>query len=155
MTRHRMAAVAAAVFLTITAGSATAAGSATVDVTASVSAVCKFTAETMTAIALGAIDPSTVAADVTATGDITYKCTKGTTPTVSITGGGTRTLTDSSTSNTIPYSLTLGTHDAGTGFSSSAAATKVVATARITQANAQDAKAGTAYAETVTLTINN
>jgi len=154
MTTHSFARAVTALVLFTTWGSVQASGSATVDVTASVSAVCQFSG-TMSAIAFGAIDPSAVAGDLTATGNITYKCTKGTTPTVSITGGASRTMTDAGTGNTIPYSLAMGTHDTGTGFSASAAATKVQATATISQTNAQDAKAGTTYKETVTLTINN
>jgi spore coat protein U-like protein len=144
--------VIAAAVLASTAGLASAAGNTTLNVTATVSAVCKFTAATMTDIGLGTIDPSAVAAAVTGTSDITYKCTRGTTPVVTITGGGTRTLT--SGANTIAYTFSLGTHDQGTGYSAAAAATKVVATASIAQAAAQDAAAG-AYSDTVTLSINN
>lgn len=142
-------AVAAAV-LASTAGLASAAGSTTVDVTAKVSAACKFTAASMTAIDLGTIDPSTVSAAVTGTSNITYQCTKGTTPAVSITSGGT-SLVDGAKS--IPYTFSLGTAEAGVGFSGGSA--KVVATATIAKTDAQDAAAGTAYADTVTLTIDN
>lgn len=148
MTKHRLSALAAAVFLTAIAGSATAGGTTTVDVTATISAVCKFKAASMTAITLGAIDPSTISTAKTGTTDITYKCTTGTTPSVTVTGGGT-TLT--STAGSLAYTFTLGTADPGTGFSTAGSA-KVVGTASIAVAAAQDAPAGD-YTDTVTLTI--
>lgn len=150
MKQHRIAALAAAGFLVLTAGSAMAGGTTTVDVTATISAVCKFKATTMSAIALGAIDPSAISTAKTGTTDITYKCTTGTTPSVTVTGGGT-TLT--STAGSLAYTFTLGTADAGTGFSTAGSA-KVVGTASIAVAAAQDAPAGD-YTDTVTLTINN
>lgn len=150
---HRVATMLAAISL-LGSGSAPAlaAGTTSVNVTATVLEVCKFTASTMADIALPTINPSTVAADVTKDGDITYQCTNGTTPTVSIqTGTTARTLTDGA--KTINYTFTLGTPMAGTGFSTSAASAKVVATATIAKAAAQDAQAGT-YSDTVTLSIN-
>jgi spore coat protein U-like protein len=142
--------VIAAAVLASTAGLAAASGSTTLNVTATVSQVCKFTAATMTDIGLGTIDPSTVAANVTGTSDITYKCTKGTTPSVTLSSGGT-TLTAGA--NTIPYAFTLGTPDTGTGFGLGATATKVVGTAKIVLSDAQAAAAGS-YSDTVTLAID-
>ncbi|MCM2312449.1 MAG: hypothetical protein NDI84_13700, partial [Steroidobacteraceae bacterium] len=150
MTQYRIAALAAAVFLTFTAGSATAAGNTTVEVTATINAVCKFKATAMTGIPLGAIDPSTISVAKTGTTDITYKCTNGTTPSVTVFSGGT-TLT--STAGTLAYTFSLGTPDAGTGFSAAGTA-KVVGTASIAVLAAQDAAAGS-YTDTVTLEINN
>lgn len=151
-TRNLFKAIGASLLLTA-AGAASAAGETTVQVTASVTAACQFSAATMSAINLGAINPSTVAADVTNTGDITFHCTKGTTPVITKKTGGT-VLT--SGTNTIAYSFTLGTPEAGKGFSTAAKATpaKAVATATIALANAQDAAAGS-YSDTVTLEINN
>jgi spore coat protein U-like protein len=140
----------AAAILASTAGLASAAGNTTLNVTATVSAVCKFKTATMTDIALGTIDPSSVGAAVTGTSNINYQCTKGTTPVVSLVSGGT-TLTAGA--NTIPYTFSLGTADAGTGFSAAGTA-KVVATASIALAAAQDAAAGS-YTDLVTLSINN
>lgn len=154
MKTHRIVPKAiAAGILTSFAGLAAAAGSTTVTVSATVTAACKFTAATMAAIALGSIDPSSVAAAVTGTSDITYQCTKGTTPVVSITGGGSRTLALAGHTD-IPYTFSLGTADAGTGFSAVGSA-KVTATATIALTDAQDAEAGVNYQDVVTLTINN
>jgi spore coat protein U-like protein len=147
--RYFLKAIAAAILVS-SAGLASAAGSTTLNVTATVSAVCKFKAATMTDIALGTINPSTVSAAVTGTSNINYQCTKGTTPSVTLTSGGTA-LTAGSLS--IPYSFTLGTPDAGTGFSVAGTA-KVVGTASIALTDAQDAAAG-AYTDLVTLSINN
>lgn len=142
-----------ATVLMAAAGFANAAGQTTVEVTATVNGVCKFTATSMSAIAIGAIDPSTVAADPSNTGDITYHCTKGLTPSVTIASGGTSL---SNGTDTLTYSFTLGAEEAGKGFSAAATATpaKVVATATIALADAQDAAAGD-YTDTVTLEIDN
>ena len=150
MKTNHLKALVAALALTSYVGFASASGNTTVQVKATVSKVCKFKATSMTAIDLGTIDPSAVAADVTGTTDVTYQCTKGTTPSVTVSSGGT-TLTAGS--DTVAYSFALGTPDAGTGFSAAGTA-KVVGTATIAQAAAQDAVAG-AYTDTVTLTINN
>lgn len=149
MTQHRIAALAAALFVS-TGGTAMATGSTTVEVTATISAVCKFKATAMTGITLGSIDPSTISTAKTGTTDITYKCTNGTTPSVTVLSGGT-TLT--STAGTLAYTFSLGTPDAGTGFSTAGSA-KVVGTASIAVLAAQDAAAGS-YTDTVTLEINN
>jgi len=151
MQTNHLKALAAALVLISYAGFAAASGTATVQVKATVSKVCKFSTTTMTAIDLGTIDPSTVAADVTGTTNVTYNCSKGTTPGVTVTSGGT-SLTDGT--NSIAYAFTLGTPEAGTGFSSSGSA-KVIGTATILKAAAQDAAASTTYADTVTLTIDN
>lgn len=150
MTTHSFARAMIATALFATGGSVLAAGNTTVQVTATISAVCQFKAATMAAIPLGTIDPSAVAAAVTGTSDITYKCTTGTVPTVTIDSGGT-TLTAAGP-KTIPYSFTLGSAAAGTGFSTAGSA-KVVGTASIALTDAQDAQAGS-YSDTVTLSIN-
>jgi hypothetical protein len=142
--------VIAAAVLASTAGLACAAGNTTLNVTATVTAACKFKAATMADIALGSIDPSSVVAAVTGTSNINYQCTKNTVPVVSLMSGGT-TLT--SGANTVSYTFSLGTPDAGTGFSAAGTA-KVVATATIALTAAQDAAAG-AYTDLVTLSINN
>ena len=151
MKTNHLKALAAALVLTSYAGFAAAGGTTTVQVKATVNAVCKFSATAPTAIDLGAIDPSALSADVTGTTSVFYQCTKGTTPTVTKTGGGT-SLSDGT--NSITYAFTLGTPDMGTGFSAAGTA-KVVGTATIAQAAAQDAVASTGYTDTVTLTINN
>lgn len=154
MKTNHLKALVAALVLTSYAGFASAAGNTTVQVTATVKAVCKFTATTMAAIDLGTIDPSAVpAAGVSNTGDVTYQCTNKTTPVVSIASGGTSLSDGAATPNTITYAFSLGTPGAGTGFGAGASA-KVVGTATISQAAAQAAVAGS-YSDTVTLSINN
>lgn len=149
--RYFLKTVAAAALIA-GAGLANAAGSTSVDVTASVPGVCKFTSTTMSAIALGSMDPSTVGATgISNTGNITYNCTKGLTPVVSKTAGGTTLTETTDSTKTIPYSFSLGTPEVGVGFASSS---KVVATASVTQADVQGAAAGS-YKDTVTLSINN
>lgn len=150
MTCHRVIILATAALWALGAGPATAAGSATVDVTASVKEVCIFSAATMAPISFGLIDPSLISADLTKDGNITYRCTNGLTPAITLPTTPLK-LTDGA--NTIAYSLTLGTYEAGKGFSGTKVST-VVATAKILQTDAQDAKAGTGYTDTVTLTIN-
>lgn len=131
---------------------ATAAGTTAVVVNATVSGVCKFiTSGTSATINLGTIDPSTVAADVTGSANVAYNCTKGLTPVVTTASGGT-TLTGATSS--ISYAFTLGTPEAGVGFSNAAGGSKVAATAKILLIDAQNAPADT-YQDTVTLSINN
>ena len=154
MKTNHLKALVAALVLTSYAGFASAAGNTTVQVKASVNAVCQFTATSMAAIDLGAIDPSAVpAAGVTNVGDVTYQCTNKTVPSVGIVSGGTSLSDGATTPNTIAYSFSLGTPGAGKGFGASSTA-KVVGTATISQAAAQAAAAG-AYTDTVTLSINN
>lgn len=141
----------AAAALASTAGFA-AAVNTSVPVTASVSSVCTV-GGTQSTIVIPAIDPSLVASAPTKDGDIVYRCTKGTTPSITFAGGGTRTLTHTvDSSKTISYTFSLATPgEAGKGFSA-AATSKVVATATISLAAAQDAEAGS-YADAVTVTI--
>ena len=141
-----------AVAITACAGVAHAGGTTSVDVTASVPGVCKFTSATMSAIALGAMDPATVGTSgVSNTGNITYNCTKGLTPVVSKTAGGTTLTETADSTKTIAYTFSLGTPEAGAGFATSS---KVVATATVSQAAVQGAQAGS-YKDTVTLSIDN
>lgn len=154
MTKHCIGLkAAAAAVLSLTAGWAGASGTTTVDVNATVPNVCTFSSGTMAAINLGPMNPSTVgAAGVTNTGNITYNCTKGLTPVVTKTLGGT-VLTETTTAATIAYTFSLGTPEAGLGYVA-AGSSKVVATATVTQAAVQAAEAGT-YKDTVTLSIDN
>jgi spore coat protein U-like protein len=148
--RNVLKAVAAAVLASVS-GLAAAAGTTTVDVNATVPNVCTFSAASMAAINLGALNPSTVPAiGVSGTRNITYNCTNGLTPNVTIQSGGT-TLTDGT--KTIGYSFTLGAPEAGLGYAV-AGSSKVVGTATVTQAAVQGAEEGT-YSDTVTLEIDN
>lgn len=154
MYTYRILQAAIAAVLATTAGLTAAAGSTNVDVTATVPKVCTFSSGTMAAIDLGPMDPSTVGTSgVSKTGNITYNCTKGVTPVVAKSTGGTALTDTTDNTKTISYSFTLGTAEAGQGYSV-LGSSKIVATAAVSQAAVQAAAAGT-YKDTVTLTIDN
>lgn len=136
----------AAAALTLCAGYAAAADTQTISVTASVSAVCKFSGTAAT-IAFGVIDPSSAAGDKTATVTVPYKCTKNLTP--SVTTGAIVPLT--SGGNTMAFTLDTFIVVPGAGFSTAVDATS---TARIADGIWQDAPAG-GYTGSVVVNINN
>lgn len=151
MNHHRAIVQACtAAILTLTATWAAAADTQNLSVTAEIEAKCKFFTGTPT-VAFGAIDPSGTAS-VTATANVLYKCTNGTTPgSLAPTSGGlSRTMTDGGT-NSLSYSLSFGSLTAGAGFSDGKQKT-VVVTGTITQAQFADAVAAS-YSETVGMTI--
>lgn len=151
MKNHRdtMKAIAAAALL-CAAGFAQAAGSADINVSATVQGICKFQAASAD-LAFGSLDPSG-GVDATASGSIDYKCTNGTAaPTVSFNSGtGSRTM--SGGGNTLAYTITLGSTVAGTGFGSGQEKTLTLG-GTISAANLENAKAGL-YTETVQININ-
>jgi hypothetical protein len=150
MTQTRIAKAAAALILTSIAGLATAAGTQQIDVSATVNTVCKFTTGSALSLTFNAIDPS-AAGPATKSVDVPFQCTKGTADTsVTVTGGGSSLVNGS---DSMAYSMTVGAIPTGTGFSGSAAATKVTVTGSIPATSYADAKALT-YTDTVTLTIN-
>lgn len=132
-------------------GLAAASGSQTLAVTATVDAICKFSAAS-TPLAFGTIDPS-LSADKVVTANVLYKCSKGTAAAgVTATGGLTRSMTDSG-GKTLAYTLSFtGDTQTGKGFGAGNDLTLVV-TGTITAAQYQDATASTTYAENVTLNI--
>jgi hypothetical protein len=136
--------------LTCAAGLAAAADSQTLAVSATVSAMCKFSVAS-TPLAFGAIDPS-LTTDATMTANVLYKCSKGTPSTgVNAAGGATRSMTGPGAS-TMAYTLGFsGDTQTGKGFGSGQDLTLVV-TGTITAAAYQNASAG-AYSENVTLNI--
>ncbi|MBA3773519.1 MAG: hypothetical protein H0X13_13830 [Ramlibacter sp.] len=145
--RNVLKAVAAAV-LACSAGFASA-GTATqaVNVSATVSGVCKFTTGAAISLTFAAIDPSTTG-NKTQTASLPFQCNTGmTTATAAVTTGGT-TLT--SGANTMAYALTLGAVPTGAGFA--AAATNIVATGTIAQTAYQPAAAGT-YTDAAVVTL--
>jgi hypothetical protein len=150
MTQTRIAKAVAALILSSIAGLAAASGTQQIDVSATVSTVCKFTTGSAIAMTFAAIDPSS-AGPATKAVDVPFQCTKGTSDTsVTVTAGGSSLVNGS---DTMAYSVTVGTIPSGTGFSGSAAATKVTVTGSIPATSYADAKALT-YTDTVTLTIN-
>lgn len=140
--------------LAATGGFVSAADTQPLTVNASVTQVCKFA--TVPALTFPAINPATVAAAVTGSTTVTYKCTKGTAPTsVAATVLGAWEMVDPAVSgSSLPFSLTVPTtFGAGHGFGSGAAVDLTI-TGTITQADAQAAMAGTGYTKAVSLAIN-
>lgn len=137
--------------LACAAGLATAAGSTTLAVTASVNGVCKFSATTQP-LALGAIDPS-LTTDVTASASVLYKCTNKTTSLGITAPAGQRTMTIASPgTDTLLYTLAItGDKSQGLGFGTGKDLTATV-TGTITAAQYQNAAVGS-YSENVTLSI--
>ena len=135
------------------AGSVTA----TMGVSATVSGTCKITTAP-TAMAFGTIDPSTVAAAVTANSTFLYKCTTGLTPTSLVDDLGlNKVVTQMKLASGllrvnygILYTATLA---AGTGFGTGSTATTISVAGTIPLTDAQNAAAGV-YADTVTFTLN-
>lgn len=147
--RTSIAKAIALVAVVSASGFAAAADTGTLVATASVSGVCKFVA--VPAMAFGAIDPSTVAADVTASSAVTYKCTKGTTAVV--TAPASLAMADPGVvGSTLPFSLSIPAGAAGLGFAAGAQTLTISGTVAL--ADAQAALAGTGYTKSVTLTLN-
>lgn len=142
--------------LACAASLAAAADTQNLTVTASVNATCKFTSAEQT-LTFGALDPSN-AVDTPGSGAaVTYKCTKGTTPTsVGVGTGlnGTNNMKNTGTGNTdlIPYTLTAAAAAVGKGFGSGNDLA-VTLTSNVSAADYADKSAGT-YSDTVVLTIN-
>lgn len=149
-TIHTALAKAAAIaVLASFAGSAAAAGTQQLDVSATVLKVCKFIPGANMPMVFADIDPS-VAGGVSKWVDVPFKCTNGTADTtVTVTSGGAAL---SNGADSMAYSVAVGAIPAGAGFG--AAATLVRVTGTIPAASYQDAKALT-YSDTVILTINN
>lgn len=149
MNNHRATLKAlAAAALVCAAGAVNASGSTTLNVSATVNGVCKFMSATVP-IAFGALDPD--AGTQTVNTSVNYKCTNGTAaPTVAFASGtGSRTMADGA--NTLAYTITLGTTQAGTGFSAGQEKPLSIQ-AQIAAAALLDARAGT-YTENVQLNI--
>lgn len=105
----------AALVLAVAAGSALA-DTQSLSVTASITGVCKFNSGQTPVLAFGAIDPSGTT-NATASTTVLYRCTKGTAASVSSAVTGTRTLTGSGTAagDSMSYTLSFTSGDAGTG----------------------------------------
>lgn len=142
----------------IVSSSAVMAASTThvLNVSASVTGNCKFNTAGPTALAFGAIDPSSVV-NATATASVTFRCTTGTTSSMSSddglneTGVGAPRMKDAG-ANYLPYTMALvGAAQAGTGFGAGQDKTLTV-NGTVAVVDFANAAAG-AYSDTVTLTI--
>lgn len=155
MTNNRIILKAlSAALLACSAGFAAAADTQNLTVTATVSAVCKFTSTAQT-LNFGTLDPSVGGNAVGSGATVQYKCTKGTSPTSVAVGTGIRgnnTMLNTANTDTIAYSLTAAGGGAGNGFGSGAALT-VGLTSQVLAADYLTKSAGT-YNDTVVLTLN-
>ena len=139
--------------------SAAQAGSTTgtMAVSATVSGTCKITTAP-SAMAFGTIDPSVVAAAVTASSSFTYKCTTGLTPTSLVDDKGLNVVVAQMKMASAALRLNYGiaytaTLAAGTGFGTGSTATTISVAGTIPLLDAQNAAAGV-YADTVTFTLS-
>ena len=145
------------------AGAASANDTASLAVSATVQGVCMFsgtpTAMYIHSPSLTYLDPS-LTTDGTGTSTVSYKCTKSTSPTLSVGGAttspynapGNSGLSSGGTPPTyIPFSIAWGSLSAGAGFA--AAALTVTLTGTILNASYTAAAAGT-YSQSVPLVIN-
>ncbi|WP_332816281.1 spore coat protein U domain-containing protein [Ramlibacter sp.] len=154
--RFRILAAAAA---TLFATAAAAADTATLNVTAEVKGVCKFSGApfsmSITSPSLAHLDP-TLTSDGTGTATVSYQCTKNTAPTLKVGGTTTSPYTASGTDrlvssgNYIPFQIAWGALSAGAGFNQ--AASTIDLTGTIANANYIDAPVGT-YTASVALEI--
>lgn len=126
-------------------------------VTASVTSVCKFTGTVQT-LNFGALDPSNAVAVNDKKADVTFKCTKGVSATVTQNNGSTPSgmqkrlkTTFNGTDYFIPYSIALsGDSVTGAGFGTNLT---VTATGTIAADAYVDAPAGD-YSDTVVLSVS-
>lgn len=120
-------------------------------VQAQVSGVCKFGA--IPALDFGTIDPSTVAANVTGSSVVEYRCTKNTAPASLSAAAGPYAMLDGAKSLTFTLTVpAVGTLAAGNGFGTAAMSTFTIG-GTILLADAQAAEAGAGYTKSVALTI--
>jgi spore coat protein U-like protein len=132
----------------LAAPAAMAAGTHTLNVSATVNGTCSFDLPS-SPMAFGAIDPAGVT-PATATATVDFHCTTGQAYTVTLSGGGAYTLT--SGLNSLPYtaSITGGASGTGTGMAGAASSVSVGATIAVT--DFAHANAG-AYTGTLTLNV--
>lgn len=157
MRNHRAAFAVTAAVLTGFAGTAAAADSQNLNLTANVLEVCKFqgTAKTVT---FGDLNPSTTTSETAGTlsAGVAYKCTKGTViSTITVGDGnnygdGSRRLSNGT--DYIKYSLAVTAPTAGDGFGAASNDKAMVVDAKIQLTDYQDVPAGT-YTDTVQLDI--
>ncbi len=150
--KRRLVAIAAGLAVMLFTGTAMAAGSNTMTVSANVVGTCKFNSAAST-LAFGALDPA-LATDANGAVNISFWCTKGATYTVSDDGGlhnaGTPRMQHATTpTEFIPYSISYTNTGAGLGKTTAA---NLAITGLVANADYVDAASGN-YADTVTVTI--
>lgn len=134
---------------------ASAGGTQNLNVTATVTGLCKFSSAVQT-FTFGTLDPSAAVATAGSGASVTYKCTKGTAATsVTASNGanfsaGRRRM--SNTTDFIPYSLTVaGGTQTGLGFSAGKDLSLTL-TGSVAAADYEDVSSGS-YTDTVVLTV--
>ena len=140
--------LSAAIVLASVIGSAFA-DTQTVPVTAGIVGVCKFSGTTAT-VAFGAIDPSSTGTK-TQPLPFAYKCTKGTTATISQ-GLLTSMVGATAPADTIPFTVSLPSGAVGTGFGTGSTTINASGLVSIIQADYQNVKADS-YAGSVLVNI--
>lgn len=147
------------VLATVLAPSAVTAASTThgLNVSATVVGNCRFNDAGPTALTFGSIDPTSTT-DKTATANVSFRCTNGTTSSIaSAVGandvGGVHHMSDGT--NLLPYAVGFGGTDAQLGSGHGAAGNKtLVVTGTVAVADFQNAAASTGYVDTLVLTIS-
>ncbi|MBE7939696.1 spore coat protein U domain-containing protein [Ramlibacter aquaticus] len=153
MTTFPIQKLALALVLACAAGAALA-DTQSLSVTASITGVCKFNSGQTPVLAFGAIDPSGTA-NATASASVLYRCTTGTSASVSNAVTGARTLQGSGTASTDTMAYTLAFTSGGTGTGKGFGAGQdltLVLGGTITPTDYQNKTVGP-YADTVTLTV--
>jgi hypothetical protein len=133
---------------TLMAPAAMAAGTHTLNVSATVTGSCAFDLPS-SAMSFGAIDPAGTT-PATTSAAVDFHCTTGQAYTVTLSGTGSYSLTGPTT---IPYTASVTGGASGTGTGMTGAAQTVTVSASIAAADYQNADAG-AYTGTLTLNVN-
>lgn len=160
MRNHRAAYALTATVLAGFAGTAAAADSQNLNVTANVLAVCKFQGTAKT-VNFADLDPSAGGNRTgTLASDVAYKCTNGTSVSTITVGqganwdGATRRLRKGTTgTDYIKYALSVTAPNAGNGFGAASSDKVMTVTATIVSADYQDAVAGN-YSDVVQLDVS-
>ena len=133
---------------------ASAGGTQNLNVTATVTGLCKFSSAVQT-FTFGTLDPSAAVASAGSGASVTYKCTKGTAATSVTAGNGANFSGGRRMSNGtdfIPYSLTVaGGTQTGLGFSAGKDLSLTL-TGSVAAADYEDVSSGS-YTDTVVLTV--
>ena len=131
----------------LAAPAAMAAGTHTLNVSATVNGTCSFDLPS-SPMTFGAIDPSG-SVPATASAAVAFHCSNGQAYTVTLSGTGTYSLTGA---GTIPYAASITSGSSGTGAGMTGAASTVTVDATIAVTDYQNANAG-AYTSTLTLNV--
>ena len=140
------------------AGSVYAAGSATINVSATVAGICKFSTASSN-LAFGTLNPDIAAADAPGSGTIQFWCTKGVAaPAFAISGytlGTVRQMSGTgANTDKLDYSIDALAPDANTNLGPSSPRTLTISgTARVAGASGYNSIAADSYTDSVTLTV--